>query len=412
MDAKSRRHALIFVTTTVLIDVIGFGIIMPVLPQLLMELTDGQISTASSWGGYLLFSYAVLQFFFAPALGNLSDRYGRRPVLLLSLFFYGVNYLLAGLATSLWLLFLGRLLTGITSATYSTANALIADVSAPEEKAQNFGLLGMAFGVGFVFGPTLGGLLGEWDIRAPFYAAAILAFCNTLYGYVALRETLPVESRRPFDWSRANPVGALRRIGRYPMLVGMLTAVFAHNIAHHVYPSNWSFYTMEKFAWSAFDIGLSMGLVGILMALVQGGLIRVVVPRIGAPRSAILGFASASVAYIGIAFAPNELSVYLWCFVSALAGFVMPAVQSIMSNQVPPSEQGELQGIVASVGSVGMIIGPLLMTQTFAYFTSAEAVVYFPGAAFLVAGALALLALAVFVANVRSFDSAPTAEES
>ena len=327
---------------------------------------------------------------------------GRRPLLLVSLFLYGVNYLITAFATSLWLLFLGRALTGAAASTYSVANALIADVSPPDERAQNFGLLGMAFGLGFIFGPTIGGLLGEIDIRAPFFAAAVLAFCNTAYGYFVLKETLPADKRRRFDWKRANPVGALLQIRKYPMLIGLLLTVFIYNVGHHVYPTNWNFYTIAKFDWTPFDIGLSMGLVGILMAFVQGYLIRKVIPVFGAPRTALIGFFAASVSYVGIAFAPNAMAVYLWCGVSALSGLIMPAVQSLMANQVPQQEQGELQGILASMGSVGAIIGPWVMTQSFAYFTHSSAPIYFPGAAFLIAGLLSVLAVAIFALNVRS----------
>lgn len=396
-----KTHALTFVTITVFIDVVGFGIIMPVLPELLMELSGEGLSEASEWGGYLVASYALLQFLFAPVLGNLSDRYGRRPLLLISLVLYGINYLIAGFATAIWVLFIGRALTGIAGSTYSVANALIADVSPPEERAQNFGLLGMAFGLGFIFGPTIGGLLGAWDIRAPFFAAAALAFCNSAYGYFVLKETLPKDRRRPFDIKRANPVGALLQIRKYPILLGLLLTVFIYNIGHHVYPTNWNFYTMAKFDWTPLDVGLSMGLVGVLMAFVQGYLIRKVIPRFGAPRTALFGFFAATIAYVGIAFAPNSLTVYVWCVVSGLAGFVMPAVQSIMSNSVPQDEQGELQGIIGSMSSVGAIIGPLVMTQSFAFFTASTAPVQFPGAAFLIAGILSLLAVAIFLANVR-----------
>ena len=239
----SKKHALTFITITLFIDAAGFGVVIPVLPQLLMELSGEGLAAASKWSGWLIATYAALQFLFAPILGNLSDRYGRRPLLLVSLFLYGINYLIAGLATSLWVLFLGRAFTGIAGSTYSVASALIADVSPPEERAQNFGLIGMAFGMGFIFGPALGGLLGEWDIRAPFFAAAILAFCNTIYGFVVLKETLPPKNRRPFDIKRANPVGALIHIRQYPMLFGLLIAIFLYNIGHHVYPSNWNFYT-------------------------------------------------------------------------------------------------------------------------------------------------------------------------
>ena len=398
----SKKHALTFVVLTVFIDVVGFGIVMPVLPQLLMELSGDGLSAASKWGGYLVITYAALQFLCAPVLGNLSDRFGRRPLLLVSLFLYGVNYLITAFATSLWLLFLGRALTGAAASTYSVANALIADVSPPDERAQNFGLLGMAFGLGFIFGPTIGGLLGEIDIRAPFFAAAVLAFCNTAYGYFVLKETLPADKRRRFDWKRANPVGALLQIRKYPMLIGLLLTVFIYNVGHHVYPTNWNFYTIAKFDWTPFDIGLSMGLVGILMAFVQGYLIRKVIPVFGAPRTALIGFFAASVSYVGIAFAPNAMAVYLWCGVSALSGLIMPAVQSLMANQVPQQEQGELQGILASMGSVGAIIGPWVMTQSFAYFTHSSAPIYFPGAAFLIAGLLSVLAVAIFALNVRS----------
>ncbi len=403
MDQK--RHALTFVTITVFLDTVGFGVIMPVLPDFLMELTGLGLSETSAWAGYLVISYAALQFLFAPVIGNLSDRFGRRPVLLASLSMYAVNYLIAGLATTLWVLFIGRVLTGISSATYATANALIADVSPPEERAQNFGLMGMAFGLGFIVGPAIGGLLGEIDIRLPFFVAAGLAALNTLYGYFVLRETLAEEDRRPFDWRRANPVGMLLRIRRYPVLIGLVTVMFIYGIGHHVYPSNWNFYTMEKFAWTPFDIGLSMGLVGVLSALVQGLLIRKVIPRFGATLTAFIGFSAAAAAYIGIALAPSEVVLYLWIVMSGLAGLAGPAVAGIMSNQVPQNEQGELQGINASVGSIAAIIGPLLMTQSFTYFTGPDAPVYVPGIAFLLAGGLAIVAIGIFLLNVRTLPA-------
>ena len=397
----SKKHALTFITVTLFIDAAGFGIIMPVLPELLMELSGGGLAEASKWSGWLIATYAVLQFLFAPVLGNLSDRYGRRPLLLISLFLFGINYLIAGLATSLWVLFIGRAFTGIAGSTYAVANALVADVSPPEERAQSFGLLGMAFGLGFIFGPFLGGLLGEWDVRAPFLAAAAFAFSNTLYGFFVLKETLPENLRRPFDIKRANPVGALLHIRKYPVLVGLLIAIFFYNVGHHVYPTNWNFYTMSKFDWTPRDIGISLGLVGVLMAFVQGYLIRKAIPWLGAPRTALVGFFAAVAAYFGIAFAPSAFALYAWCVVSALSGFIMPAVQSMMSNQVPQNEQGELQGAISCLSSVGAIIGPVVMTQTFAYFTQSNTTLHFPGAAFLLAAVLSLLALAIFGANMR-----------
>ncbi len=399
-----KRHALTFVTITVFLDTVGFGLIMPVIPQFLMELTGRDLSGTSSLAGYLVVCYAVLQFLFSPIMGNLSDRFGRRKVLLISLFFYAVNYLIAGLATALWMLFLGRVLTGITSATYATANALIADVSPPEERAQNFGLMGVAFGLGFIFGPSIGGLLGEIDIRLPFFVAAGLAGLNTLYGFFVLKETLPEDRRRKFQWRRANPIGMLLQVRKYPILLGLILVMFIYNIGHHVYPSNWNFYTMEKFGWTPWDVGLSMGLVGILMALVQGVLIRIVIPKWGAPRTALVGFVAAATAYLGIAAATNSLTVYAWCIVSGLAGLAGPAIAGIMSNQVPQNEQGELQGINASVGSIAAIIGPLMMTQSFSYFTGPAAPVYFPGIAFTVAGVLTIIAIVIFAINLKVLD--------
>ena len=285
-----RKHALTFVTITVFLDTIGFGIIVPIMPEYLTQLAGIDLSAASAISGYLMVSFAVTNFLFAPLLGSLSDRYGRRPVLMLSLFFYGVSYLIAGFATALWVLFIGRFLTGITSATYATASALIADVSPPEQRAQNFGLLGLAFGLGFIFGPTIGGILGAWDLRAPFFVAAALTFINTAYGFFFLKETLSADNRRAFELRRANPLGALRQIKRYPILLGLIIGMFIFNIGHHVYPANWNFYAIEKFRWTPIEVGLSMGFVGLLAAIVQGGLIRVVIPKYGAVRCAASGY--------------------------------------------------------------------------------------------------------------------------
>ena len=401
---NEKRHTLTFVTITVFLDTVGFGILLPVLPEFLMQLSGGTLAEASILAGYLVACYAALQFLFAPVLGNLSDRFGRRKVLLVSLAFFSLNYLIAGLATTLWVLFLGRMITGITAATHATANALIADVSPPDERAQNFGLMGMAFGLGFIFGPTIGGLLGEWHIRAPFFAAAALGAMNTLYGFFALKETLPENARRQFSWRRANPLGMLGQLRRYPILIGLVAVMFIYNIGHHVYPSNWSFYTIEKFDWSPFDVGLSMGLVGVLMAVMQGYVIRLVIPKWGPVMTAFAGFSAAAFAFIGIAFANTSATVLVLCFMSAFAGLAGPAVAGIMSNQVPQNEQGELQGINASVGSIGAIIGPLLMTQSFALFTGVDPIFYFPGIAFLLAGTLTLIAIVLFAINVRTLN--------
>jgi DHA1 family tetracycline resistance protein-like MFS transporter len=395
---------LVFVTFTVFLDTVGFGIIMPILPSFLMELATVTLPEASALAGYLVVAYAGLQFLFAPIIGNLSDRFGRRPVLLISLAMYSINYLIAGLATTLWVLFLGRFLTGITSATYATANALIADVSSPEERAQNFGLMGVAFGMGFIVGPSLGGFLGGIDIRLPFFAAAGLAALNTTYGYFVLRETLGQDNRRKFDWRRANPLGMLMQLRKYPVLVGLISVMFIFGIGHHVYPSNWNFYTIEKFGWTPWEIGVSMGIVGLLTAFTQGYLIRIIIPKWGAPTTAIVGFTIAATAYLGIAFAPTSGALYAWCVFSAFAGISGPAIAGIMSNQVPQNEQGELQGINASLGSITAIIGPLLMTQSFSYFTGPETPYYLPGVAFLIAAVLAVVAVIIFTLSARVLD--------
>lgn len=396
-----KKHALIFVTITVFIDTVGFGIIVPILPQFLVLIGKVSLSEASALSGYLIFSYAITNFLFAPLLGNLSDAYGRKRLLVLSLFVYGGSYLLAGFATALWMLFLGRLLTGITSATYAIANALIADVSTPEDKAQNFGLLGVAFGLGFIVGPALGGIIGAWDIRAPFFIAAGLAFINTLYGLLFFRETLAPENRRPFDISRASPWGSLAQLGKYPLLIGLIFAVFLNNIGHHIWPSNWNFYTIEKFAWTPLDVGFSMAFVGVMSVIVQGWLLRIVIPKFGPVRCAYFGVTATVAAFVGVATAGSSAALYFWCGVSALGGLAGPSVNSILSNQVPADSQGELQGIMASMSSIAMIVGPLLLTQTFTYFTSASAPIYLPGSAFWVSALLTLCALGIFYQQIR-----------
>ena len=396
-----KRHALTFVSITVFLDTVGFGVIVPVLPQFLVLIGNVNLSDASALSGYLIFSYAVTNFMFAPMLGNLSDAYGRKPLLVTSLFVYGGAYLLSGFATALWMLFLGRLLTGITSATYAIANALIADVSTAEDKAQNFGLLGVAFGLGFIVGPALGGIIGAWDLRAPFFIASGLAFINTLYGLIFFRETLAPENRRPFELKPASPWGALTQLSKYPLLIGLVIAVFLNNIGYHIWPSNWNFYTIETFAWTPLDVGLSMAFVGVMSVIVQGGLLRIVIPKFGPVRCAYFGITATIVAFVGVATAGSSAALFFWCGMSSLGGLAAPSVNSILSNQVAADSQGELQGIMASVSGVAMIVGPLLLTQTFTYFTSDSAPLYLPGSAFWVAAILTSAALIIFFQQIR-----------
>ncbi len=391
------RQAIAVVFVTALLDSIGFGIIMPVLPELLMDVTAGTVSQAARYGGWLMFAYAAMQFVLAPVVGNLSDRLGRRPILLFSLFVLGVDYLIMWWAPSFAWLLLGRLVAGAAASTYSTCNAFIADVSPPEKRAQNFGLMGAAFGLGFIIGPVIGGLLGTYGPRVPFLAAAGLCFANLLYGALILPESLPAGQRRTFDWRRANPTGTLAALRRYPMVFPLIGAYFLFMLGHHVLPSTWSFFTMEKFHWSPAEVGYSLGFVGVLMVIVQAFVLRAALPRLGPRRAAILGFMAAAVAFVGYALATQSWMIYGFLMAGALQGFASPAMQGLMSNQVPGNEQGELQGGLASMSSLTAILSPPFMTQTFGYFTGMDAPVYFPGAPFVAAAALTALALAVFL---------------
>ena len=395
------RRAIVFVFVTVLIDAMGIGIIMPVMPDLIRELTDLTLGGAALWGGYLSFIYALMQFVAGPTLGNLSDRFGRRPVLLLSLLALAVDYLIMGFAPALWLLFAGRALAGIAGATYATANAFIADISPPDRRAQNFGLLGAGFGVGFVAGPLIGGLAGELGTRAPFFAAAALAFANFAYGALVLPESLAPESRRRFDWRRANPFGAARQIAGMPAVAWFFLAVFLFDLAHHVYPAIWSFYAKEAFAWSNAEVGLSLAFVGVCFAVTQGWLIRFILPRLGEAGTALWGLVVGIAGLLCFGVITQGWMVYVLIFFTALGAVVTPAMTALMSSRVPGNAQGELQGALASVLGVALIISPVLMTQTFGYFTAATAPIHLPGAPFLVAAALMALALVPFSMGVR-----------
>ena len=399
------RRAAAFVVVTVLIDAMGIGIIMPVMPDLIRELTDLPLGAAALWGGYLSFVYALMQFAFGPTLGNLSDRFGRRPVLLLSLFALAVDYLIMGFAPTLWLLFAGRALAGVAGATYSTANAYMADVSPPDRRAQNFGLIGAGFGVGFVAGPLIGGLAGELGTRAPFFVAAALAMTNFAYGALVLPETLAPENRRRFDWRRANPLGAARQIAGMPTIAWFFVAMFLFNLAHFAYPAVWSFYTKEAFAWSNAQIGLSIAIVGISFAVVQGWLIRLILPRLGEVGTAFWGFIVSIAGLVLFGLATEGWMVYAIIPFTGLGALITPAMTALMSRRVPADAQGELQGALSGVLGVTLIISPVLMTQTFGYFTSAGAPVYLPGAPFLAAAALMALALVPFSMGVQRIRS-------
>ncbi len=392
--AENKKAAIGFIFITLLIDVIGFGIIIPVMPSLIEQLGHASISQASKIGGWLLLSFAATQFVFSPMVGNLSDRFGRRPVLLASLFAFSIDYLILAFAPTLGWLFAGRIIAGITGASFTTASAYIADISTNEDRAKNFGMIGAAFGLGFVIGPMIGGLLGHFGPRVPFMVAAALCMLNFLYGLFILPESLKPENRRKFDLKRCIPGVSLFNLRKYPALTGLIVALVLVYIGGHAVQSNWSFFTIEKFKWSPRMIGLSMATVGLLVGAVQGGLVRVVNPKLGNEKSIYIGLFFYAVGMFLFAFASQSWMMFVFLIPYCLGGICGPALQSIMAGHVPANEQGELQGSLAGLMSATTIIGPPLMTNTFAYFTDKSHAVYFPGASFFL-GAIFMLASAI-----------------
>jgi MFS transporter, DHA1 family, tetracycline resistance protein len=398
---QHRKAAMSFIFITLLIDVTGLGLIIPVLPKLIEQLTGGTISQASQWGGWLTFAYAIMQFVCAPIIGNLSDKYGRRPVLLLSLLGFGIDYLFLAFAPTIWWLFLGRIIAGITGASFTTASAYIADVSTHENRAQNFGLLGAAFGLGFIIGPSMGGLLAHYGIRVPFLVAAGFSLLNAAYGYFVLPESLSKENRRGFDWKRANPLGSLLHLKKYPSVVGLIWSMVLVYIAAHALQSTWTFVNLERFNWSEQMLGLSLGVVGIMTMIVQGGLIRYINPKLGNEKSVYIGLAIYSLGMLAFAFADKSWMMFVFMVPYCLGGIAGPALQAILAGHMPPSEQGELQGALTSMISATSIVGPLVMTNLFAYFTKPGAPIHFSGAPFLL-GSILLMGSAIVAYRVLS----------
>ncbi len=390
-----KNSGLFFIFLTVVIDTIGLGIIIPVLPSLIKELIHGDLSEASRYGGWLMFCYAFTQFIFASVLGNLSDCYGRRPVLLFSLLGFSINYVLMGFAPSIGWLFLGRLIAGVTGASHTVAAAYIADISTPEKKAQNFGLLGAAFGLGFIIGPVIGGLLGQFGSRIPFFAAGALSLLNLIYGYFVVPESLPSANRRGFSWRKANPVGAFQHMKKYPQIYALVSCIFLVNLAAHAVQSTWSYYTMEKFQWDEKMVGISLGFIGTLLTIVQAGLLRVAIPKLGLPRSILIGLLLHSISLPLIALAPSTWMLFAFSVIYVCGGIGGPAIQSLISNLTPANEQGQIQGGIASLISLTAIFGPLLMSNLFAFFAKDSTAYYFPGAPFLMGGAMALTAFLI-----------------
>lgn len=392
LSMPQKNPALGFIFITLLIDITGLGIIIPVLPSLIQELTGGTLSEASMYGGWMLFAYAFMQFICAPIMGGLSDRYGRRPVLLASLFGFGVDYIFLAFAPTLAWLFLGRIIAGIMGASFTTASAYIADVSTPETRAQNFGIIGAAFGLGFIIGPMLGGFLETFGSRVPFMVSAGLSLLNWLYGFFILPESLKRENRRKFEWSRANPINSLLNLKRYPVILGLVASLVMVYISAHAVQSNWVYYTMEKFKWSPTMVGISLAVVGLVFAIVQGGLIRIIIPKLGQERSVYVGLGFNALGFVLFALATQSWMMFAFTVVYCLGGIASPALQGIISTQVSANEQGELQGALTSLISVTSIIGPPLMTNTFSYFTNSRAPVYLPGAPMLLGAVLTITA--------------------
>ncbi|MGD9800621.1 MAG: TCR/Tet family MFS transporter [Parvularculaceae bacterium] len=410
---KPGRNALFFIFITVLINMIGFGIIMPVMPELVMEVSGQGRAEAARWGGLLSMAYAVMQFIMMPIVGSLSDRFGRRPIILGSLCAYSMDFLLMAIAPSLTILFLARILAGTFSATFSTANAYIADISPPEKRAANFGLMGAAFGVGFIIGPALGGLIGdEYGHRAPFFAVAALGFINFIYGLIFLPETLNPDHRRHFEWHRANALGAFRHFRQYPVILPIALVMFIYQLAHWTFPSVWAYYAGLKFDWSPKQIGFSLMAVGLASAIVQGGLTRIVIPKFGERKAAFFGAGIAIITYFGYGLVTEGWMIYPLIALGSLAGFTAPALQGIMSRTVPADAQGQLQGAIGSINGVSMIIGPLMMTQIFSAFSREGAPIHFPGAPFFLASLLtacALIPLFAAIGRIKRPREAPAA---
>jgi DHA1 family tetracycline resistance protein-like MFS transporter len=389
---KNRKAAIGFIFITLLIDVTGLGLIIPVVPKLIEDLLHTtNISKVALFGGLLTFSYAIMQFLFAPVLGNLSDKYGRRPVLLFSLLGFGLDYILLAFAPSIGWLFVGRIIAGITGASMTTASAYIADISTPETRAQNFGMIGAAFGLGFIVGPMIGGLLGEMGPRIPFLVAAGLALLNAAYGYFVLPESLDASNRRAFDWKRANPISSLKNLSRFPAVAGLIISFFFIYVASHAVQSNWSYFNIEKFKWSPKMIGISLAVVGVLVSLVQGVLVRFVNPKIGNEKSVYVGLGLYTIGLVLFGLASQSWMMFAFLIPYCLGGISGPGLQAIISGTVPANEQGELQGSLTSIISITSIVGPLVMSNLFAFFTGPIAPFYFPGAPFMLAAVLMLI---------------------
>lgn len=399
---KGKKAALGFIFVTLFVDVMGLAIIIPVIPKLIQHLTSVSVSDASRYALYLTAAYAVMQFVFAPLIGNLSDKYGRRPVLLCSLLGFGVDYLFSAFAPTIGWLFIGRIVAGITGASFTTASAYIADISTPEKRAANFGMVGVAFGLGFIIGPVIGGFLGQWDVHYPFIAAAVLALANATYGYFILPESLDAEHRRPLELKKANPFTSIFQLKKYPSVIGLAASIFLIYFAAQAVQTAWTYYTIYKFQWSPAMIGFSLGAVGLFVALVQGGLIRIIIPKFGQERSIWVGLLLYAVGLMLFAFATKGWMMFAFLVPYCLGGIAGPAIQGYMSVGVPANEQGNLQGSLTGLMSLSSVLGPIVMLGSFHYFTQPNPFFQFPGAPFAIGSILMLLSA---ILAIRSFKT-------
>lgn len=401
MSNLQSKKALFFIFITLLIDCIGIGIIIPVMPALIQKLGNVAVSEASTIGGWLSVSYAIMQFIMSPVLGGLSDKFGRRPILLLSLLGLGIDFIFLYFAPTLAWLFVGRIIAGICGASFTTATAFISDISTKENRAQNFGMIGAAFGLGFIIGPALGSVFSTFGVRIPFLIAALFSLINFIYGYFVLPESLSKENRRNFDWKRANPVGSLLHLKKYPAIIGLMLAYTLTYIAGHAMQSTWTFITIEKFNWNEKTIGYSISFIGLAVAIVQGGLIKKITAKFGSKNSVYIGLGFQIVGFLLFAFAGAEWMMFAFMLPYALGGITGPSIQTIITTQVPPTEQGELQGTITSLVSLTLIAGPLLMTNLFYYFTNEQTLFYFPGAPFVAGAVLCIISLLLVIVTLK-----------
>ena len=403
-----RRLPVLFILITVTIDAMGIGLILPVMPDLIRAVRGASLADAALWGGMLSAVYAVMQFGFSPLIGNLSDRFGRRPVLLVSMAALALDYVVMAVAGTMWLLFAGRVVAGIAAATHATALAYMANITDSSKRSQNFGLISAGFGVGFILGPVIGGLLGGLDPRAPFVAAACLAAANFAFGWFVLPESLPPERRRAFDWRRANPAGALKSMRKLPGVGALLAVMLAYQIANFTYPAVWAYYIQGAFGWDARMVGLSLAAYGVAIAVVQGGLIRAILPRLGEARAVFWGLILNTFCLLAYGVATQGWMIWVLIPISAVGAIVAPAMQGVMSRAAGERQQGELQGVLGSISALSMILSPLMMTQAFFWFTRDDAVLRLPGAPFLLGAVLMAGALAIYL-GTRPRAAAPAA---